>query len=510
MSYSVVWFKRDLRLHDHAALTAALKHGPVLCIYIIEPCLWRARDVSAQHYQFILESLRELYLALKQRGAILHVVTGEVVEVFQKIHHHIPFRSIYSHEETGNWLSYQRDLALKAWCKNMHLDWQEFPQFGVVRRLKNRNLWKDNWDRHVSMTILDAPPHIPGIDLPWQEPKPLTPAELGMDPLDPPQRQKGGRKNGLVVLDSFLSERSNQYRGGISSPLSAPTACSRISPYLTYGCLSLREIVQATASQLVCLQPDDTRRSKGLNAFVSRLYWHCHFIQKMESEPELEFTNLHTGYDGLRENDWSEENFYALTSAQTGWPLVDACVVMLRETGWLNFRMRAMLVSTAAYPLWLHWKEVGHWLAKNFLDYEPGIHWSQIQMQSGTTGINIPRIYNPIKQARDHDPNGVFVRRWLPALKKVPDTWLFEPWRMPQSLLEQHGLIGGQDIFQPRVDLDEATRQAKRKLFALRAQPEIKAGRVAIVEKHASRKKAITVNSKNKSKHPINQQAFEF
>lgn len=510
MPYSVVWFKRDLRVDDHTPLTIALKHGPVLCLYIIEPSLWCAPDVSAQHYQFILESLRELYLALKQRGAILHVVTGEAIDVLTKLHLLNPFNAIYSHEETGNWLSYQRDLALKAWCKNKNVEWKEFAQFGVVRRLKNRNLWKENWDRHVSMTILDAPSHIPGIDLPWQEPKPLTPSELGMDPLDPPQRQKGGRKNGLVVLDSFLSERSNQYRGGISSPLSAPTACSRISPYLTYGCLSLREIVQATASQLACLQPNDTRRDKGLNAFVSRLYWHCHFIQKMESAPELEFTNLHAGYDGLRENDWSEENFLALTNAQTGWPLVDACVVMLRETGWLNFRMRAMLVSTAAYPLWLHWKEVGHWLARSFLDYEPGIHWSQIQMQSGTTGINIPRIYNPIKQARDHDPNGVFVRRWLPALKRVPDTWLFEPWRMPASLLEQYGLTDGQDIFQPRVDLDEATRLAKKKLFALRAQPEIKAGRAVIVEKHASRKKSTKVMSKNKAKQPMNQQAFEF
>jgi deoxyribodipyrimidine photo-lyase len=131
-------------------------------------------------------------------------------------------------------------------------------------------------------------------------------------------------------------------------------------------------------------------------------------------------------------------------------------------------------------------------------------------MQSGTTGINIPRIYNPIKQARDHDPNGVFVRRWLPALKKVPDTWLFEPWRMPQSLLAQHGLTGGQDIFQPRVDLDDSTREAKKKLFALRAQPEIKAGKAAIIEKHASRKKSVNVQTKKKVQQPANQQSFEF
>ena len=160
---------------------------------------------------------------------------------------------------------------------------------------------------------------------------------------------------------------------------------------------------------------------------------------------------------------------------RTGWPLVDACVAMLRATGWLNFRMRAMLVSVAAYPAWLHWREVGLWLARAFLDYEPGIHWSQLQMQSGTTGINTTRVYNPIKQARDHDPQGVFVRRWLPALRRVPDTWLFEPWRMPESVQARcgarrrgHRVAGGRS--------ETATRAAKTRIHAPRAQPEVREG----------------------------------
>lgn len=129
---------------------------------------------------------------------------------------------------------------------------------------------------------------------------------------------------------------------------------------------------------------------------------------------------MHRGYDGLREQDFNLDYFQALKDARTGWPMVDACVAMLRETGWLNFRMRAMLVSVAAYPLWLHWRPVGEWLATQFLDYEPGIHWSQLQMQSGTTGINTTRVYNPIKQAQDHDPHGQFVKRWLPHIRHVP------------------------------------------------------------------------------------------
>jgi deoxyribodipyrimidine photo-lyase len=235
------------------------------------------------------------------------------------------------------------------------------------------------------------------------------------------------------VLADFLDHRSASYRGGISSPLRAPDACSRLSAHLAYGTVSLRHVVQATRARAAEL-PAQSRQRQGLNAFLSRLYWHCHFIQKLESEPELEWRNLHRGYDGLREPGWNPAHFEALQQARTGWPMVDACVAMLRETGWINFRMRAMLVSVAAYPLWLHWREVGLWLAREFLDYEPGIHWSQLQMQSGTTGINTTRVYNPVKQAQDHDPQGHFVRRWLPTMRRVPDSWLFEPWRMPESV----------------------------------------------------------------------------
>ena len=151
-----------------------------------------------------------------------------------------------------------------------------------------------------------------------------------MRPFQPPHRQPGGRQRGLEILHNFLVDRSKQYRGGISSPLSAPTACSRLSPYLAFGCLSLRETVQATRRQILELRSAESRHKAGLTAFISRLYWHCHFIQKLESEPALEFRNLHRGYDGLRENDWNPAHFSALTAGRTGWPLVDACVAMLR------------------------------------------------------------------------------------------------------------------------------------------------------------------------------------
>ena len=492
MTYSIVWFKRDLRLNDHLAFHNAVSRGKVLCLYVVEPSLWAQKDAANQHYQFLLESLRELYAALRQRGGQLHIMTGEVSDVFSALFAHQPFSAIYSHEETGNAMTYARDKALGRWCKQSGVTWVEFAQFGVVRRLKNRDDWQHYWNAHNDADCVPVPAlsaaHFeqlaPGLALP-QLPPPVR--DLGLDPFDPPRRQRGGRQQGLQTLNEFLTERCRQYRGGISSPLSAPTACSRLSPYLSYGCVSLREIVHATRQQIATLSANEDRQKKGLNAFISRLYWHCHFIQKLESEPELEYRNQHRGYDGLREHDWNQAHFDALTTARTGWPLVDACVMMLRETGWLNFRMRAMLVSVAAYPLWLDWRPVGHWLARQFLDYEPGIHWSQMQMQSGTTGINIPRIYNPIKQASDHDPHGHFVRRWLPAMRRVPDTWLFEPWRMPPDVQRACGVEVGVDIPIPVVELDTATREAKARLFAVRAQPQVRAAKRAIVEKHGSR-----------------------
>ncbi len=489
MSYRVVWFKRDLRWHDHAALAQAAQGGPVLCLYILEPAMWQQPDAALQHLAFIRESLRELHRALHRQGGGVHLLVGEAPEALARLHAASPFTELHSHEETGNGPSYQRDKQVARWCRAQGVHWVEHRQFGVLRRLNNRDRWAGQWEAHMAAPQQSLPPLV-FAEPPCPADAWPTAASLGLDAHEPPARQRGGRSLGLAVLGEFLDERSGQYRGGISSPLSAPTACSRLSPYLSYGCLSLREVVQATQEALLGMEgqdPGERRRQQGLQGFLSRLHWHCHFIQKLESEPEIEWRNMHRGYDGLREDDFQAEYFEALQAGRTGWPLVDACVAMLRHTGWLNFRMRAMLVSVAAYPLWLHWRPVGQWLATQFLDYEPGIHWSQMQMQSGTTGINLTRVYNPIKQAREHDPEGRFVRHWLPALRRVPDAWLFEPWRMPAELQARCGVTVGVDIAEPLVDLAAATRQAKAALHARRQLSQVRAGVAEVIDRHASR-----------------------
>ncbi len=502
MSYELVWFKRDLRWQDHAALAQASQRGPVRCIYVVEPELWLQPDAALQHFEFVRESLQALDDALRLQGGCVEVHTGELPDVLSRIWSEAPFRQLHAHEETGNGFTYARDLKVGAWCQAHNVGWHEYPQFGVVRRLKNRNLWQPAWERHMAEPLQDVGElrfWRPTEHNAWCTPSHMqAPAHLQHNPR---LRQRGGRPLALATLHSFLHARSLGYRGGISSPLSAPEACSRLSAYLAWGCISMREVVQHTRAHIAQLPPSASRHRAGLTGFISRLYWHCHFIQKLETEPAIEWQNMHRGYDGLREHDFNEAHFEALKAARTGWPMVDACVTMLRETGWLNFRMRAMLVSVAAYPLWLHWRPLGEWLATQFLDYEPGIHWSQLQMQSGTTGINTTRVYNPIKQAQDHDPHGRFVRQWLPALRQVPDTWLFEPWLMPQTMQAHLGVFVGSDLGcalpEPVVDLSQATREAKQLLHSRRQTDEVKVAKKAVVDKHASRKNWGTSTPRN-------------
>ena len=182
----------------------------------------------------------------------------------------------------------------------------------------------------------------------------------------------------------------------------------------------------------------------------------------------------------------------AWQAGMTGYPMVDACMRALRASGWINFRMRAMLMSFASYHLWLHWRQPALHLARMFTDYEPGIHYSQVQMQSGTTGINAVRIYNPIKQGLDHDPEGVFIRRWIPELRDMPLDYLHTPWEA-QAQMNAYPL--------PIVEEKTARKAAADKIYGLRRHnPEHIVEARKIVSKHGSRKGSARTASQSKPK----------
>lgn len=496
----IVWFKHDLRVHDHAALLGASQLGPILPIFCWDTSIWLGEDYATQHQQFVKECLVSLQHQLQLLALSLLEFHGSMIDTLNQITQYYSISSLHSHEETGNNDSYQLDKVVATWCQANQVEWFEYPQNGVVRRLKSRDSWTAHWEKRMAAPQVPLPSKVTMATIAngtrFERAREFKPNLSNPGQTDKPLRQKGGREEAVKLLHTFLNGRASRYRGGISSPLSSESAGSRISPYLTWGVLSMREVVQKLRQQKNNIQSNPLIYPKGLSAglvgFESRLHWHCHFMQKLESEPAIEYQNLHPMFNHLRDENYVGEEQQARLAAwcngQTGWPLVDACMAMLKQTGWINFRMRAMLMSTASYLLWLHWRETGLHLAREFLDYEPGIHWSQVQMQSGTTGINTLRIYNPVKQAIDQDPEGIFVRRWLPVLRTVPNTWIFQPWLMPESLQSEYGCKIGIDYPAPMIDINIALKLARERFSQLKRNTEHLQDTARIIKQHASRK----------------------
>ena len=332
--------------------------------------------------------------------------------------------TIYGNEESGLQWSWNRDKSVAKWCNENDVLFEEFPSNGVIRRLRSRDDWKALRDRRIDSSLVEAPQRIRAPDNVQSDAIPHA-SELGFEVRELHLRPEPGESAAMDTLFSFLDERGRGYRKGMSSPISGEVMCSRLSPYLSTGCISIRQIFYHTKrkQRRIKTNPRSAENrgwSGSLSSFQSRLAWHCHFMQRLEAEATLDEQSMNPELDALLERPFDEEKFRAWSEGTTGWPFFDACMRYLRATGWINFRMRAMLQSVASYTLWLPWRASGAHLARQFLDYEPGIHWSQIQMQSGVTGINSVRAYSILKQSQDQDPDGEFIKRWVPELKDVP------------------------------------------------------------------------------------------
>lgn len=495
----VVWFKRDLRVDDHRPLRAACAAGPVLPLYVVEPGLWAQPHQDASRLGFVAESLAEADRALRDRGSALVVRTGEVVDVLAALHDAHGIDAIHAHEETGDAWTFARDRAVTRWCRTHGVALREIPQHGVFRPHPQRDGWAARWEAR----FVGRPRPAPDI-VPWPEGVPRPPrlhlpdaSVLGLPPTSIVDRQPGGSAHAHALLVSFLDHRGGAYRRAMSSPVSGWDGCSRLSAHLAHGTISLRAVHHAVLDRLADVRRDrhaDPQWAASLEAFGSRLRWNGHFQQKLEDEPALEFRNVHRAYDGLRTEDparWTDTEqarFEAWRDGRTGLPMVDAVMRSLAATGWTTFRMRAMVMSAATHLLWLHWREPAVVLARRFLDFEPGIHFAQAQMQAGTMGINTTRVYNPVKQAHDHDPDGAFLARWVPELAAVPPPLRAAPWRMTPLEQAMAGVRLGVDYPAPIVDPARAAREATDRLHAVKGSDAGRAGAAAVFARHGSRK----------------------
>lgn len=478
---NVVWLKRDLRLQDNEAIYNALQSNKrTLFLYVFETILLEDAHYHERHWNFIKESIRDLNDDLKEFNTQILCVQTEVVAAFNQLLSTYKIHSVFSHQETGLLITYNRDKNFTRYCRNNSINWIENKNNGILRGLLNRDDWFENWEDYMSDIQFEnklnsekfiSIDEISSLEKYFQIVDLQTPKEAIF--------QKGGSKMAWRYAQSFFEKRHEKYMTNISKPALARESCSRLSPYIAWGNVSIRQIYHAASAV------KGAENSKSLGAFVSRLRWQAHFIQKFEMEHTMEEASLNAGFQKLKKN-LSKEYQKAWEEGNTGFPLIDASMRCLIETGYLNFRMRAMLVSFFTHILWQPWQASSKHLSRMFLDFEPGIHFPQLQMGAGETGINTLRIYNPIKNSLAHDEDATFIKKWCPELADLPIAFIHEPYLMtPLDELFNNFKLG-ENYPKPIVDINSARKRASDILWDMKKDTDVISENYRILKKHIS------------------------
>jgi deoxyribodipyrimidine photo-lyase len=470
-----VWFREDLRVGDHPALSAAVASGqPVACVYIHDPKPRTARALGGAAKWWLHGSLASLDASLKALGASLYLFEGEEEETLQLIVSHInPSHIMWhrrydkAHIDTDTRLkTHMREQGIVVESFNGHLlyePWEVVSKTGTPLKVFTP-FWRAARASKDPALPLPTPTAINGYEWPHTCPlQPLSLAHLALEPTTPDwsggmhKMWQRGEEGAHERLDEFLTRGLNFYADERDRPDKDHT--SRLSPYLAFGNISPRQIWHATLSAVTSGRC--TASDRNVEKFFSELGWREFSYHLLFQFPELPRKNFQQRFDAF---PWSENPaaYSKWCKGQTGYPIVDAGMRQLWATGWMHNRVRMICASFLIKHLLIDWRQGEDWFWDTLVDADIANNAASWQWVAGSGADAAPyfRIFNPILQAQKFDPEGDYIREWVPEIASLPTQYIHAPWMTPPVVLQRAGLTLGEHYPAPMIEHDVARARA--------------------------------------------------
>ncbi|WP_262178623.1 FAD-binding domain-containing protein [Haloarcula laminariae] len=461
MTDIVVWHRADLRTVDNAALTAAAADADrVAPVFVVDPSYYGDDGLACDaRLRFCHESLRDLRRQYRDLGSDLKLLSGDPRERLSELLDE--GWEVYCNRDATARRGLERDRALLGRegvtvFEDDGLRWPDERDADGTVAVDTREGWDESCaayferDQHPRPASLPSNPIASDVTVDEVERRHgVAPGKSGV-----PQ---GGTVPGTEALSAFL-DRLAEYPGVVSPPAAAQARSSRLSPYLKFGCLSERQVYQRVQSA-----PD----SRGRSMYTSRLYWNRHYHQKLADWPGWTERAVNPVFRGLYRDEHDADLDRAWREGRTGFPMVDAAMRALVETGYINFRTRALVATFYVYVLKQWWKPGADFMYYHLVDADPAINYTQWQSQCNLTGVHPVRVYDPAKQVREYDPEGEFVREYVPELSELPDEHLARPEKTPPHVQDACGVDIGTDYPYPVVEYDHEAATARDDYAAL-------------------------------------------